>query len=196
MKLTDTQIIEAALALLQESGLEGVTLRKLQTSLSVTAPTLYWRFHSKTELLNAMSEYIVTTRAKTTETEVSDRPWQQYVIETFASVREAMLAYKDGSKIIANSGILGTPSLAYIIEEGMDLMQSQGISTTESSLILFAALHYTFGHVIEEQTSRDQSGHEMFFKAHPLIRKAVLSKSAVKATPAEIYLSGLKRILG
>ncbi|HSW74608.1 MAG TPA: TetR family transcriptional regulator [Candidatus Saccharimonadales bacterium] len=194
MKLSGAQIIEAALALLQEDGLEGVTFRKLQTRLSVTAPTLYWRFHSKAELLNAMSEHIIAGHVEIAE--VSDRSWRQYVIEALTSVREAMLTYKDGSRIVADAGILGTPSLASIIEEGLDLMRTQGVLIAESSLIIFAALHYTFGHVIEEQTSLDRSDQQIFLRTHPLIQEAVISKSAKRATSAEIYLSGLERILG
>ncbi|MBY6270109.1 TetR family transcriptional regulator, partial [Parageobacillus thermoglucosidasius] len=52
MALRKEQIIEEALQLLNESGLEGVTLRKLAKRLGVQAPALYWHFNNKAALVN------------------------------------------------------------------------------------------------------------------------------------------------
>ena len=56
--LSRQRIIEEALALLNEEGLEGVNLRSLAQRLGIRAPSLYHHFASKSDLLAAMVECI------------------------------------------------------------------------------------------------------------------------------------------
>ena len=53
-KITRDAIIEEAIALLSEDGLDGVTLRKLADRLGIKAPSLYWHFRDKSALLAAV----------------------------------------------------------------------------------------------------------------------------------------------
>ena len=55
MKLQKTQIINEAIALLNEEGLDNVSLRKLAQRLSVKAPSLAWHVENKNNLLSLMS---------------------------------------------------------------------------------------------------------------------------------------------
>jgi len=57
-KLDRETIIRHALALLQEGGLEQVSLRKIAARLDVTAPSLYWYVQDRDGLYAAMSESI------------------------------------------------------------------------------------------------------------------------------------------
>lgn len=56
--LGQQRIIEEALVLLNEKGLEGVNLRSLAQRLGIRAPSLYHHFASKSELLAATVERI------------------------------------------------------------------------------------------------------------------------------------------
>ena len=55
MKLQKSQIITEAIALLNEEGLDNVSLRKLAQRLSVKAPSLAWHVKNKNNLLSLMS---------------------------------------------------------------------------------------------------------------------------------------------
>lgn len=55
-KLTRERILAEARVLLNEEGLEGLTLRKLATRLQVRAPSLYWHFADKAALMSALLE--------------------------------------------------------------------------------------------------------------------------------------------
>nr|BFE78795.1 hypothetical protein GCM10020093_013960 [Planobispora longispora] len=57
--LTRQIIVDAALRLLDEAGLEGLTVRRLAAELGVQSPALYWHFRTKQELLNGMAGVIV-----------------------------------------------------------------------------------------------------------------------------------------
>ncbi len=54
-RLDKETIITAALDLLNEVGMEGLTTRKLAQKLRVEQPTLYWHVKNKRALLDALS---------------------------------------------------------------------------------------------------------------------------------------------
>ena len=62
--LKQEHIIEAAFRLLDETGIEGVSLRKLACSLGIRAPSLYWHFKSKQALIDAMADAMITEVAR------------------------------------------------------------------------------------------------------------------------------------
>jgi TetR/AcrR family tetracycline transcriptional repressor len=57
-RLTPESITAEALLLLNESGLEGVSLRRLALRLGIKAPSLYWHFADKSALQAAIIEKI------------------------------------------------------------------------------------------------------------------------------------------
>ena len=58
-KIQRDQVIEAALALLDEVGLEALTTRKLAQKLGVESATLYWHFKNKANLLEEMASAVL-----------------------------------------------------------------------------------------------------------------------------------------
>jgi TetR/AcrR family tetracycline transcriptional repressor len=59
MKLDSETILEAALALLDEVGMDKLSTRLLAERLGVQQPALYWHFKNKRALLDAMSGQIL-----------------------------------------------------------------------------------------------------------------------------------------
>lgn len=53
------QIVVAAIALLDDEGLAGFSMRRLADRLGVTAPTIYWHHHSRSGLLGAVAEHLL-----------------------------------------------------------------------------------------------------------------------------------------
>ena len=66
------EVVRVALQLLDELGLDGLTMRRLAQRLGVTAASLYWHVRDKDELLSLLAETI------TAEVPVADpgRPWR------------------------------------------------------------------------------------------------------------------------
>ncbi len=58
MKLSREQIVDEAITLLHEQGLKQVTLRNLADRLDMKAPSLFWYFKNKDELLALIDETI------------------------------------------------------------------------------------------------------------------------------------------
>lgn len=53
--LDRTRVADTALKLLNEVGLDGLTLRAIAKELDVKAPALYWHFKDKQALLDEMA---------------------------------------------------------------------------------------------------------------------------------------------
>ena len=52
--LSRAQVVRAAVDLLDEEGLAGLSMRKLGAKLSVAATTLYWHVRTKDDLLEVV----------------------------------------------------------------------------------------------------------------------------------------------
>src|SRR5436853_7173193 len=56
--LHQSQIVQAALGLLDEVGFDGLTMRNLAKKLGVQAASLYWHVRNKQDLLSLVAEEI------------------------------------------------------------------------------------------------------------------------------------------
>ncbi|HAS1323362.1 TPA: TetR family transcriptional regulator, partial [Enterobacter hormaechei] len=54
-RLNRESVIDAALELLNETGIDGLTTRKLAQKLGIEQPTLYWHVKNKRALLDALA---------------------------------------------------------------------------------------------------------------------------------------------
>ena len=59
MALDRQVILQQAFAVLNDSGLEGLTLRRLAGRLNVKAPAIYWHFKDKQDLLDEMATEVL-----------------------------------------------------------------------------------------------------------------------------------------
>lgn len=66
-------VIDGALALAQEDGIDALSLRKLAARLGIKAPSLYWYVADKTDLMAAMGETLLRDCLDTMP-EVADWP--------------------------------------------------------------------------------------------------------------------------
>jgi len=198
MSLRKEQIIEEALQLLNESGLEGVTLRKLAKRLEVYASALYWHFKNKEALVNGMAETILQMEFSEIQPRRDDEPWQDWLMLIFNRLRKALLSYKDGGRVVAGAHLSLT--MAKISEEAIKTLLNTGMSLHQSRLLVLTATRYTFGHVIEEQNSPSTElmegfDTEQFKKNHPLMIEAIEEYFAADRTVDDLFNDGLKTII-
>jgi TetR/AcrR family transcriptional regulator, tetracycline repressor protein len=72
--LTREAVTRAALRLLDEVGLEGLTTRRLAAELGVQSPALYWHFRTKQDLLGEMAEAVIVAVGLGPRTRASPGP--------------------------------------------------------------------------------------------------------------------------
>ncbi|WP_327676478.1 TetR/AcrR family transcriptional regulator C-terminal domain-containing protein [Kitasatospora sp. NBC_00458] len=147
-KLDRAQVVDAALRLLDETGLEGLTLRRIATALDVKAPALYWHFANKQALLDEMAtEMLRRMYSGPVEPPAS---WQEAVTGTCRVLRAGLLGYRDGAKVFS-----GTRLTDYGHAEGQHVMLAAftraGFELADAVLAFTTAYAFTIGFVIEEQ---------------------------------------------
>ncbi len=200
MALKKENIIREALNLLDESGLEGVTLRKLAKRLDIQAPALYWHFKNKKTLVNEMAEAILQEEFHVITARQDNEPWQDWLIDMFNRLRQALLSHTDGGRVVAGAHL--SLSMAHFSETTMKTLVDAGVDLRQSRLIVITATRFTFGHVVEEQTRIDQSemqdfhSGETFHKLHPTLVASVEAYFSEGMTIDDVFNDGLKMIIG
>ncbi|MGP3959850.1 TetR/AcrR family transcriptional regulator C-terminal domain-containing protein [Nonomuraea sp. 3N208] len=194
-------IVKQALTLLKQEGLTGVTFRRLTTSLQVKAPAIYWRFNDKQELLEAMAEAILQEQFAELTPLPLGQPWQPWLTAVLHRLRQALLAYPDGARVVAGARPPGTPTLARIAEHALRTLEDRGLPLAEAANVVFTSIHYTFGHVIEEQDSAgahtmDSQTAKEFTQAFPTIARALAETRRTGLTPDDIFNAGVSLIIG
>ncbi|MDT5113272.1 MAG: hypothetical protein QOE20_5162, partial [Mycobacterium sp.] len=88
--LTREKVVDAALALIGERGLEAFSMPKLAAALGVRAPSLYHYFADKDALLTAVARVVATPAAPTTMP--ADADWTDYLIAQSVALRSRIIA--------------------------------------------------------------------------------------------------------
>lgn len=150
MKLDVGVIAEAALGLLDEIGLDGLTMRKVAAALDVQAPALYWHVKNKRELLDAMAQAVFVSAMTGVEAPRQGESWQDWVAELAGRLRRSMLHYRDGAKVLAGTYV-SDEAMWRTMELTLRTLEDAGFSAFEAGRVFPILLHYTTGFVIEEQ---------------------------------------------
>lgn len=158
-------IIDSALELLDQNGLEGLTMRKLAQALGVQAPALYWHFPNKLALLDEMAETLVEG--------ISDRidPTRDYlqVLNQLAiETRRGLLSRRDGARVMAGTFVVRRNTLQ-LSDLVIGVLLRSGFDARTAARVIFSLGYFIMGFVIEEQAlaeqTRDNGG------LHPLTEK-------------------------
>lgn len=150
MKLDSEVILEAALALLDEVGMDKLSTRLLAERLGVQQPALYWHFKNKRALLDAMNRELLR-RAHDRRLPLPEETWETFLRENARSFRRALLARRDGARLHAGSE--PDPGDLDMVEAQLAAVVRLGMPATQAMTLLIALGRYTVGCVLEEQAA-------------------------------------------
>jgi TetR/AcrR family tetracycline transcriptional repressor len=194
------RIVEAALELLKKDGLNNLSLREIAKRLGLQAPALYWYFKSKDALVDYMAEAILQKGFKDPQTRQADESWQDWLTEHMKRLRQAMLAYPDGARVVAGSHIYPAVTLGEVFESALESLHSAGLDLPRARHIVMTAATYTFGFVIEEQASPSLEEVEKLDlkaleSAYPHMVKSMNEAHTAHANMDHDFLTGLQYII-
>jgi len=131
--LTREQVVRAALDLLDDVGLVGLSMRGLAERLGVKAASLYWHLRDKEQLLDLLSEAILGEVP-----EPAGGPWRP-ALEGFAQgYRRVLLAHRDAARVVA--GFQSGPAALRRYERLIATLLSAGFAPSDAadaSVLLF-----------------------------------------------------------
>lgn len=154
MALQRQAVVRVALVLLDEVGLEGLTVRRLAGRLGVQNPALYWHFKNKQKLLDAMANTMFADAFAGIQPPVSHDMWEDWLADVAQRFRRALLTHRDGARVIATADLSGS-DLLDIQEMAMGVLTSAGFDRRTALVSVVAIFDYTLGAAFEEQADPD-----------------------------------------
>ncbi len=156
------QVVDTALRLLNEVGLDGLTLRRIAKELNVQAPALYWHFKNKQELLDEMATEMLRRMTAPLigpggEAAGMGDTWQEALLATCRSLRRDLLGYRDGGKVFSGTR-LTDESYALPLQNLLSRLTQTGIPLGTAARAWWTAYNFTIGLVIEEQSVYPEPG--------------------------------------
>ncbi|GGF10802.1 TetR family transcriptional regulator [Subtercola lobariae] len=154
-------VANAALRILDEYGLPDLTMRRLAAALDVQPSALYWHFPNKQTLLAELADRISARGSagpQSSGSEASEASavseasadWMLVTAAEASSLRDALLAYRDGAEVVSSTLALGLGESVPLVRltravrlSGFDDEMCRRAST--------ALLHFILGHVSHEQ---------------------------------------------
>ncbi|MGW2566564.1 TetR/AcrR family transcriptional regulator [Streptomyces sp. NPDC001537] len=146
------RVADTALRLLNEVGLDGLSLRVIARELDVKAPALYWHFKDKQALLDEMATQMYRRMVAGAALDPDDT-WQERMAKTYRGLREALLGYRDGAKVYSGARFTGTDH-AREMEQNLRLFTAAGFTLAQAARANQTAYAFTVGFVTEEQGVR------------------------------------------
>lgn len=157
MALRRDQVVRAARELLDEVGLDAFTTRALTDRLGVQRGALYWHVKSKRELLMAVANLVVTPVFEDAEEDAEEKggdekggDWAEAVVRFAHRLRAAMLAQRDGARLVAMYTPLGPEGLRRL-ESRLADWQALGIPPAVGIRFADTITSYVTGYVLQEQ---------------------------------------------
>jgi TetR/AcrR family transcriptional regulator, tetracycline repressor protein len=150
MKINRHMVTRAGLKLLNEVGLERLTLRLLGRELKVEAPTIYWHFKSKEALIDEMATVVLAEAAEQLIPAKKSADWSVWAASFGMGLRKTLLAYRDGARMIAGTRLTNTEYMKTAEGIGAKLVES-GFTVRQTVVLLSTVYNYTLNFVMEEQ---------------------------------------------
>lgn len=186
-------IVLAALELLNEVGMDGLTTRKLAQKLGVEQPTLYWHIKNKRTLLDMLAVKMLELNHQHAVPQV-DENWTDFLRNNAMSFRQALLCYRDGGRV--HLGTRPSATQFETIQMQLQFLCDQGFSLSRALQALSVVGHFTLGSVLEQQEHAyaNEAGRIDETENMPSLLKealAVLDQDSGE----HVFLAGLETIL-
>jgi TetR/AcrR family transcriptional regulator, tetracycline repressor protein len=152
VKLTQETVVRTALTLLDEVGLDGLTLRKIAERLDVQAPALYWHVKNKRDLIDLMASMIFRDAMAEFTPPAERESWVDWLAQGARGYREMMHGHRDGARVLSGA-YTPEPALNRWVEFLLRTLTDAGFSLDDALKAVLTVTSYVSGYVIEEQAA-------------------------------------------
>lgn len=139
--LSAARIVEAAVAVLDEDGIEQLSMRRLAQRLGVAAPSLYWHVSTKDDVIDLAVDAIFAEVDSGVEREPG---WREDITAVLVAWRTALLRHPWAAAVTARR----RPSLGPNFLAQMETLQATLVRTGFSGDVLRAATWALYNHVM------------------------------------------------
>ncbi|MCO6009062.1 TetR family transcriptional regulator [Actinoallomurus purpureus] len=131
-RLSRETVVDGALALADEEGLDGLTIRRLAQRLGVTPMALYWHFKNKDELHNALVDRMWSL----VDTKVDPAaPWFDRLRALMESVVHVLHAHPSAAQLMMTTHLDAAPRCFDSMEAALALLAEAGFEPRRAAAI-------------------------------------------------------------
>lgn len=145
-------ILRAALEIADAEGLDGLTIRKLATSLGVSPMAVYRHVRDKAEIVEGLLDVVVRDAAPTEHGESEWRPWLR---ATFGRMRAALSAHPGVLPLLGTQASFGLSAMR-AMEGVLGVLRSAGLDGPAAARAFHGMISYTIGAVAIETAAKGQ----------------------------------------
>lgn len=173
-------IVDTALDLVDEVGLDKLSTRALADRLGVASPALYWHFRNKDDLVTAMAEAMsLGLPGVDGAPDLGRRPGRAavagWLIERAQQFRQVLLSRRDGARMHAGS----RPPTARLaaIELQLEALGRIGFDPITAARVTVAISRFVVGWVLEEQAETPGEDIDVDPTLYPTVAAALTART-------------------
>jgi TetR/AcrR family tetracycline transcriptional repressor len=148
-------VVDAALGLLAEGGLDAVSFRRIARVLGVSGPTLYWHVENKRQLMDLMADELLRRSGRAYAGPDRGQPWWEWLQDDARRMFHALIATRDAPRVLA--GNRPSPEAFPDIERVLGVLVDAGMTPGEAQQTLFAIGAYVIGSATEWQAEAERA---------------------------------------
>jgi TetR/AcrR family tetracycline transcriptional repressor len=205
--LTEAEILDAALSLLDHGGRDAASVRGIAARVGVAPNAVYTYFPDKAAVVKALVERLLGEVDHDVFAD-RDRPWRERVEALALELRATLSAHPGAVSLMVDGPMDGSNALA-LNERLLQLLADAGLDPTEAARASYLLIVYVFGSIALEVADVHRIGPLPPEEARIAARDRALSaapadqfprSSAAAPTMAgfistDQYLWGLRRVL-
>ena len=205
--LTDDEILDAALDLLDEGGPDAASVRGIAARVGVAPNAVYTYFPDKAAVLKGLVERLLGGVDHDVFAD-RERPWRDRV-EALALELRAHLSAHPGAVPLLVGGPMDGPQALALNERLLELLADAGLHPTDAARASYLLIVYAFGSIALEVADVHHAGPLPSEAERIAARRAVYSATSTEGFPhsaeaaatmagyvsTEQYLWGLRRVL-
>jgi TetR/AcrR family transcriptional regulator, tetracycline repressor protein len=153
MQLHRSDVLNAALELLDAQGLDALSMRRLAIHLNVSSGTVFWHFSTKQALLDAIAEHLLEGVGAID----AGQPGLDQIAELAVRLRQALLSHRDGARVVSGT-FVSEPNTLRFGDAAVRAALAAGVPAEKAVLTAFTIQYFVLGQTIEEQAAADFVG--------------------------------------
>jgi TetR/AcrR family tetracycline transcriptional repressor len=151
-RLDRAAIVETALRLLDEVGLDELSTRRLAAELRVKGPSLYWHFRNMAELRDHMAETLLAAELPPADAAPSPEDWRLWLAAGARGIRRAAHSRRDGARLL--TAWRPTPERrARIFPANRARLIAAGFPEDDARIAFMALARFAMGWALAEQAA-------------------------------------------
>lgn len=150
---TEDDVVTVALGLLDESGPDALSIRRIAARMRLAPNAVYTYFPDKSALLRAVVDRILGEN-DTAILRLTEVPWRERIATVALDIRRRLLAHPGSALLFMSAPIDGPNSLAF--GEGLlEALAEGGLSADDAARASYAIIVFVLGSVALEAAELD-----------------------------------------